>query len=679
MHLLRNQQVRIMDRACCSWSTRLLRVLTPRLEPGRTVVLCGSAPELGGWNPARALRMEHTGIPLWSVAVPASLPAATEFKFIILEPDGTCRWEEGANRTIQDPGPLEFRGLGRWRAAGVAVPVFSLRSNDDFGCGDFHDLRLLVDWAASTGQQMIQILPVNDTTMTRTRSDSYPYSAISSFALHPLYLRPQLLGVPADPAEHARFERLRIELNAAPQVDYPAVIEAKEAYARIIYSEQGGRTLTSREFADFVAANAQWLLPYCAFCVLRDSGRLGEPYSPGLVAQLALANTGGDFMFHAWLQYHLHCQLLDACRYARSRGVAVKGDIPIGVSPNSVDAWQHPELFNLDSSAGAPPDAFAADGQNWGFPTYNWERMAADGFAWWKARLGHMARYFDAYRIDHILGFFRIWEIPAGVSTGLLGHFSPALPLSPAEMLSAFGFRFEHWMADAPDSAPANRLFVADPRRPDLYHPRIMGYEAPAFALLDPAQQDSYRALHEDFFYRRHDDFWRSSALLKLPELVNATPMLACAEDLGMIPACVPGVLDSLRVLALEVQRMPKEYGATLADPSRYSWLNVATTSTHDMPPLRLWLEQSGLQASPAECQAFVEAHMASPAMLAVLPLQDWLAIDGGLRRADAAAEQINVPADPNHYWCYRMHLTIEQMLKADGLHAKVVKIASNR
>lgn len=651
----------------------LLRVLTPRLTREDSVVVCGSTPELGGWNPACAPNMVRSGIPLWTAAVDA--PAGTEYKFVVVR-GNDYRWEEGPNRRIGEPGPLEFRGLERWRAAGVAVPVFSLRSDDDCGCGDFEDLKLLVDWAAATGLQMIQVLPVNDTTMTRTRSDSYPYSAVSSFALHPLYLRPQLLGELPDPEARDRFEAERRRLNEATDVDYPAVIALKESYARNIYKVKGNAETASRGFGDFVAANAEWLLPYCAYSVLRDSGS-SEPYSPGLVVQMAIENKNGDFLFYAWLQYQLHLQLLDACRYARSRGVAVKGDIPIGVSPLSVDAWQHPELFNLDSSAGAPPDAFAADGQNWGFPTYNWQRMAADGFRWWRRRLAAMAQYFDAFRIDHILGFFRIWEIPAGVASGLLGHFSPALPLSPAEMESAFGFRFEPWMAEA-DGGLTNLLFIEDPRCPGLYHPRILGFEAPMFEKLDFDAQNAYRALYEDFFYRRHNDFWRESALDKLPALVNATPMLACAEDLGMIPACVPDVLDRERILALEVQRMPKQYGVAIANPADYGWMNVATTSTHDMPPLRLWLEEGGGDSSAAACGEFIAAHSDSPAMLAVLPIQDWLAISDELRRPSASEEQINVPADPNHYWRYRMHLPLNKLLKSSDFNAEVVKVVKN-
>lgn len=661
-------------------SESLLRVLTPNLAPGQRVAVCGSVAELGSWNPLQALKMNRVGIPLWSVGVDSSLPASTEFKFVIVnDADSAVIWEEGPNRTLGAPGPAEFRGLGGWRAAGVAVPVFSLRSDDDFGCGDFEDIKLLVDWAAQTGQEIIQILPVNDTTMSRTCADSYPYGAISSFALHPLYLRPKSLGLPADLKVRRRFERLRRKLNAAAEVDYPAVVAAKEEYARIIFKERGAAETASREFADFMAANSEWLMPYCAFSVLRDAGRSDEPYSPGLVMQLALENTDGNFMFYAWLQYHLHRQLLGACRYARSRGVAVKGDIPIGVSAAGVDVWQYPELFNLDSSAGAPPDAFAVEGQNWGFPTYNWQRMSLNGFEWWRMRLKHMSQYFDAYRIDHVLGFFRIWEIPAEVSSGLLGHFAPALPLTPDEMMHAYGFRFDPSMATAGAGGPTDVLFIEDPRNRGLYHPRIMGFDAPCFALIDPAQQQAYRWLHEDFFYYRHVDFWRQSAMSKLPALVNATPMLACAEDLGMIPSCVPGVLDELHVLALEVQRMPKQYGVELADPAGYGRFNVATTSTHDMPPLRLWLEQTGRDASPEACEAILRAHVDSPAMLTILPIQDWLSVNASLRNPDAASEQINVPADANHYWRYRMHITLERMIGSEELCGKIAWLTARR
>ena len=211
------------------------------------------------------------------------------------------------------------------------------------------------------------------------------------------------------------------------------------------------------------------------------------------------------------------------------------------MSADSAEAYWHPELFNLDSSTGAPPDFFSTDGQNWGFPTYNWEEMAKDDFAWWKARLRKMSRYFDAFRIDHILGFFRIWEIPTEYKSGMMGHFNPALPYSPEE-ISAMGL-------------PLEGLFHPDPRHPGMYQPLI----APASADLPQWQQERFGALYNDFFYHRHDEFWRRNAERKLPELLGATGMLACGEDLGMVPDCVPGVMDHEKILSLKMRGMEQE------------------------------------------------------------------------------------------------------------------------
>lgn len=671
----------------------LFKVITPRVSDGETVKVVGSCAELGNWNPRLGVTMSaDRAIPLYTATVPYPLPDSLEYKFIICRGDDVI-WEEGPNRTISDRGPLDFRGRERWRATGVAIPVFSLRSEQDFGVGDFEDLKLMADWAAERGMSIIQILPINDTTMTRTRTDSYPYNANSTIALHPLYLRLDKLGTIADEATRIAFERLRHELQQLPDVDYERVIEAKEAYARAIFEQEGEKTLKNPDFYRFLDENYYWLIPYAAFSALRDIN--GTPdfrqwgndsrYSASrIVSMLNEDTTRHKMQFYFFLQYHLHCQLLEAADYCRAKGVALKGDIPIGISPDSVDAWHFPELFNLDMQAGAPPDDFAREGQNWGFPTYNWERMAPDGYGWWGRRLKKMGDYFDAFRIDHVLGFFRIWEIPATEVYGLLGHFSPALPLSPADMAHDFGFHFDPAMArplhttegfasqraalDAgrSDLLPrfADRLFVEDPYQAGRFHPRIAGYETEMFRNLPEEQRDAYCRLHEDFFYRRHNDLWRKNAERRLPAVVNATSMLPCAEDLGMIPACVPDVLNELQILSLEVQRMPKEYGVALGRPETYSYQSVATTSTHDMPPLRLWLMQKrGEDPAPQVCSEFVDSHVNSPAMMTILPLQDWLSTDGTLRRPDPTEEQINIPSNPRHYWQYRMHLPLERLM----------------
>ena len=371
--------------------------------------------------------------------------------------------------------------------------------------------------------------------------------------------------------------------------------------------------------------------------------------------------------------------------YAHAHGVVLKGDIPIGISRTSVDAWVYPELFNMDSSAGAPPDDFSVMGQNWGFPTYNWAKMAEDGYAWWKARFVKMAEYFDAYRIDHILGFFRIWEIPLNAVNALLGRFNPALPYSVDE-IRGYGFNFEHWHVGN-IAETDNMLFVEDKIKQGHYHPRISAYNTDCYRWLSDDQKEAYNRLYNDFFYRRHNDFWKWEALKKLPPLTEATGMLVCGEDLGMIPDCVPSVMAGEQILSLEIQRMPKDPKVEFGSTYDYPYLSICTTGTHDMNPLRAWWEEDrGVTqrfynhilgawgeapyfCEPWICEQVVAMHLKSPAMLTVLPLQDWIAMDGNLRRENPHDERINVPANSRHYWRYRMHLTLEELLKSDDLN----------
>ena len=435
----------------------------------------------------------------------------------------------------------------------------------------------------------------------------------------------------------------------------------------------------------FISKNISWLLPYAAFCVLRDLN--GTPdfskwkgyskYNKKKVAAFCEENKS-EVDFWCFVQYHLDKQLSEVCAYAHSKGVVFKGDLPIGISRTSVDAWLYPSLFHMDSQAGAPPDAFAADGQNWGFPTYNWEKMAEDGYAWWKARLAKMSEYFDAFRIDHILGFFRIWEIPLKHWSGLEGYFNPALPYSAAE-LESNGF-------DVSDKG----LFLEDPRKAGYYHPKIGSRDSESYKLTVESVRSAFDILYEEFFYHRNNEFWKEEAMRKLPALLDSTGMLACGEDLGMIPATVPQVMADLRILSLEIQRMPKGYGQEFADPAWYPYLSVCTTSTHDMNPIRAWWEEDrrvtesfyhnilgGKSETPLACDTeicrqILEQHLNSPAMLTVLPLQDWLSMDGKLRRDDPNEERINIPANPRHYWRYRMHLTVEQLIKEKEFNAAV-------
>lgn len=576
--------------------------------------------------------MQWAGNGLWSVMVKDVTAAMLKDYTYIVVRDGLIvrtEWEHHCShraKEIRDswtdcpiPGcPFPRRHSAEifdrpgFRGVGTAVPIFSLRTESDFGIGEFCDLRPLVDWAAATGQCVIQLLPVNDCTRKGEWRDSYPYSPISSFALNPIYMHLQDIGIKED----ASFRKKQKELNALPQIDYPRVFKEKMALIRKAFELRGTADMASAAYLKFYKSNSSWLGEYAEFCARRD---------------------GLETEYYAWMQYHLDKQLSREVAYAHSKGVYLKGDLPIGVSGDGADAYWHPELFNLDSSAGAPPDFFSADGQNWGFPTYNWEEMAKDDYAWWKARLRKMSEYFDAFRIDHILGFFRIWEIPSEFSSGLNGHFNPALPYSPEEIAAA--------------GLPLEGLFHADPRHPGMYQPLI----TPASGNLPQWQQERFGAMYNDFFFHRHNEFWRRNAMRKLPELLGATGMLACGEDLGMVPDCVPGVMDHEKILSLKMRGMESE--------GEWKTLSVCATSSHDMETLRM---QSPSDPSTGECRSMLSEFLCSPSMLAIFPLQDWLSLSEDLRNP-SREERINHPEDPDNHWQFRIHLDLSALSADSG------------
>lgn len=543
-----------------------------------------------------------------------------------------------------------------WKGAGVAVPVFSLKTKNSYGTGEFLDLKSLADWCAKVGLKMIQILPINDTRTDDSWDNSYPYKAISTKALHPIYLNLYEMGLLNDENDREYFEQQRTILNSKDFVDYPEVMKTKDAYFRKIFSQNWDKVRNRNDYKTFFEENKDWLVPYAEYC---------SSHSSALSSQLEL---------HYFLQYHLDKQLRNAVDYLHEKGVALKGDIPIGIGRDSVDAWMNPELFNMDCQAGAPPDAFATEGQNWGFPTYNWEMMEKDDYKWWRERLSQMSRYFDAYRIDHILGFFRIWEIPIESSHGTMGHFSPALPLDLYEdqqSLSTFTSLSE---------SQIESLFLRDKKDNNKFHPRINLHLTQTYNELSDIQKEEINKLYDDFFYRRNEELWKKEALKKLPKIIEASDMLVCGEDLGMVPACVPEVMQQLNILSLEVQRMPKKYGDTFVNPAHNPYLSVDTTSTHDTSTLRGWWEENGeltnrfyremlrhyegapYFAEPWVCQEIIRQHLNSTSMWTILPIQDYIAMDGEFRWDATQREQINVPSNPRHHWCYKMHQSLESL-----------------
>lgn len=669
----------------------ILRVTVPNIPKGGEVMVCGAPAELGEWNPNKALPMMRMENLKWEKGFTASRKSGKvwEFKFIIKTSEGEFIWEEGENRSLTIPRIpkhttviKEYSGAAfpatRPRYSGVAVPVFSLRSSTSHGIGDLADLKKLAGWAGRNGLSMIQLLPINDTTAYLTWRDSYPYNCVSTQALHPIYINLEAVGKLKEKSLMAQMEEEGKSLNCGEFLDYEAVWNSKMKWLKAIYAQEKEKSFAEPGCRTFMESNREWLLPYAAFSALRDRHGSADFRSWGEYSQFSWEMVerlaGGEsslheeIHFYIFVQYHLHKQMVQAKESAHKCGVALKGDIPIGISRCSVEAWQYPHLFNFSQQAGAPPDFFSADGQNWGFPTYNWDEMEKDDYTWWKNRFAHFADYFDAYRIDHILGFFRIWEIPVEYRSGMKGHFSPSLPFSEDE-LASWGFR----------DADKRTLFVEDPYQKGKFHPMIGGEQSEAFALLTHGEQEAFRRLHYYYFYQRHNEFWYNSAMKKLQQLIASTNMLTCGEDLGMLNESVSRCMNNLKILSLELQIMPKDLGTGLGNPATYPYLSVCTTSTHDCETLRMWLGQrNGTgDASPQECYSTIATNMAAPSMLAILPLQDWLSIDGKLRKADASSERINIPAVADHYWRYRMHITIEELAKARELNKKIRELAA--
>lgn len=756
-------------------ATHTFKLKSPLLAKGQTLCLLGGGPKFANWNTADPVMMSRAaGQDFFSARLDlrnASFPM--EYKYGVYDADRKTfvRFEEGLNRVLSDTAGAERHviindGFARlplnpWKGAGVAIPVFSLRTEKSFGVGEFGDLQPLVDWCNRVGLKIIQILPINDTSATHTWHDSYPYSSISAFALHPIYLNLSKVVTEANQGLLTAVEVERKRLNALPGLEYETVWKTKRDLLKQIYKSQRKQTFETATYQKFFAENRHWLMPYSVFCHLRDRFgtsdfkqwlKYGE-YDEEKIAALA-GEDSPDYdsvAFNYFVQFHLHLQLKDAADYAHTHGVILKGDIPIGVTPYGVDAWQHRELFNLDMQAGAPPDAFTSKGQNWGFPTYNWQRMKTDGFEWWKQRFEQMSGYFDAFRIDHILGFFRIWSIPINSTEGLMGRFVPALPVRASEFTSrGIAFDRERYTNPFINDAVLSELFgqdadfvkqqyleavagvwhlkdefstqrkvedhfskiekterndkirnglcelignvilFAEDNSPDQFHFRFAVETVSSFRNLDPRTQRAIRELYVDYFFRRQDNFWRNEAMEKLPALKRDTNMLVCGEDLGLVPACVPDVMRQLGILSLEVQRMPKNSRHDFSPPAAAPYLSVVTPSTHDMSTIREWWQEDRKVTqrffnaefryagdAPVSCEswisrAIIEQHLASPAMWSIFQLQDLLGMDDELRWPDPAEERINVPANPKHYWHYRMHLSLESLLSADRFNGEL-------
>ncbi|XP_061369933.1 4-alpha-glucanotransferase DPE2 [Gastrolobium bilobum] len=747
------------------------KISCPNIEKATSIYVIGSNTKLGQWKVENGLKLSYFGESVWQAeCVMQRSDFPVKYRYCKYGRSGNASIENGPNREVsinssRNEAKYIFLSDGMmretpWRGAGVAIPMFSVRSESDLGVGEFLDLKLLVDWAVASGFHLVQLLPINDTSVHRMWWDSYPYSSLSVFALHPLYLRVQALSENMPVEIKNEIEMAKQQLDGK-DVDYEATMATKLSIAKKVFTQEKDLILNSSSFQEFFSENQGWLKPYAAFCFLRDFfetsdrnewGRFAHYSEDKLEKLVSKESLHYEIIcFHYYVQYHLHLQLSEAADYARKKGVILKGDLPIGVDRNSVDTWVDPNLFRMNTSTGAPPDYFDKNGQNWGFPTYNWEEMSKDNYAWWRARLTQMAKYFTAYRIDHILGFFRIWELPDHAMTGLVGKFRPSIPLSQEELeregiwdfnrlsrpyirqellQEKFGaawtfvattflneydkncYEFKEdsntekkiasklkicaessLLLETEDKIRRNLfdlsqniVLIRDPEDPRKFYPRFNLEDTSSFQDLDDHSKNVLKRLYYDYYFHRQENLWRQNALKTLPVLLNSSDMLACGEDLGLIPSCVHPVMQELGLVGLRIQRMPNEPGLEFGIPSQYSYMTVCAPSCHDCSTMRAWWEEDEErrqrffenvvesdalppdQCVPEVAHFILRQHVEAPSMWAIFPLQDLLALKEEYTTRPATEETINDPTNPKHYWRYRVHVTLESLIKDNEL-----------
>ena len=656
--------------------THLFKVKMPMLKKNEVICLIGDCEALGNWSTVKPILMSQTEENWWTTRVDLSkMKVEVHYKYGVYDPEMNLfrYFESGPDHTAPvinlkktyvqlSDGFVRIQNSS-WKGAGVGIPVFSIRTKTSFGVGDFIDIKLFVDWAEKVGLKLIQVLPLNDTIGTHTDADVLPYAAISAFALNPLFLNLPAMGkLPATHLLQKEYKTKQEELKGKDLVSFLEVVNYKLQYAKELFHIQKDKFLEDKSFKKFFTDNEFWLVPYAVYCLLRDKFRTPDYRKWGDFAiydavkmkefSSAIQPHFDDIALNYFIQYHLHVQLSEAASYAHEHGVVLKGDIPIGVNRNSVDTWVSPELFNMHMQAGAPPDMFSVKGQNWELPTYNWDEIERTGFDWWNKRFSQMSNYFDTFRIDHILGFFRIWQIPINQVEGIMGYLNPSVPIYINEFTEK-GLWFDYnrfckpyitddilWEIFGEDAswvkvnclqiengwilrlkttyqtqADVEKLFnegllsekikwglfdlisnvlffEVEGSHSTQFYPRFGMDSLSSYRDLDNYTKDRLRELYVDYFYRRQDAKWYKSGMEKLPALKRATNMMICGEDLGMMTPCVTTAMKELGILSLEVQRAPKSNKIEFFHPADAPYLSVVTPSTHDMSTIRGWWEE---------------------------------------------------------------------------------------
>jgi len=619
---------------------------------------------------------------------------------------------------------------------GVSVPVSALRSKASCGIGEFSDLIKLGMWCKEIGLQVIQILPVNDTGF-----ESSPYSALSAFALHPIYI--SLKKVPGSEKFEKEINQLNISYENKPRVQYKDVLKLKLEILNNIFNINKNTIVKNKEISNWIKNNL-WIKPYAVFHQLKKKhnnyhwkfwSQLTDPQDKD-ITKYWNQNLEESY-FYAWLQYHLEKQLKEASEKLDQLGIYLKGDIPIMMNEDSVDVWMYRSFFNLNITAGAPPDMYSEQGQNWNFPIFSWKELEADGFWWWKMRVKKAAEFYHAYRIDHVLGFFRIYGIPVSEQSGIMGYFIPSNCISKWR-LAKLGFNKDRikWLSQPHISAGEitkmagnksdyiKNTYLKQIKNEELYNLKpeyasekvilelnedqniknlLLGWhhdrtlleneKGKYYRLWNYKNTTAYKSLNHkeksllnDQFKeieKKSDKIWKTQGKKLLSILKKTTDMLICAEDLGVVPECVPAVLKELNILSLYIVRWAREYHKPkhpYIPVNKYHRLSVCTPSVHDTSTLRGWWDYEILDKekkeflkligfkdkippfyNPTLANNIVKYLLGTNSLLCIFQLQDLVTLFKELYVTNPGDERINVPGTVSEKnWTYRMYSSLE-------------------
>jgi len=637
------------------------------------------------------------------------------------------------------------------KIAGVAIPLAGIKTKGGWCVGEYPDLAALASLCKTTGLKLIQLLPIND-----SGSQSSPYSALSAFALHPLYLRVADLPEAAlCPAVLKSLKAYAAKHGQDSRFSYMDAYRVKMDALRAVFDGSKATIIANPELPEFILSHP-WVKTYAVYKRLKkiNGDRSWRDWQGHRDAtESAIAKLWNDpamkeeHLFYVWLQVRSAQQCAASSRAVRDSGVTLLGDLPILMNDDSADVWSNRKYFTMHLRAGAPPDMFAHYGQNWGFPVYDWDRQAADDFSFWKTRVAEASAYYSAYRIDHVLGFFRIWAMSEFESDGYLGHFHPEISLK-SEELRASGFSPERlrWLSlphvrgpelraaleksgRAMSDLTISRNSAAEPLferlgSEDLYlFTRVVrgtgDIEACGFPtiladflktawrdrVLQPLEGNSFvptwrhsdayawfslsadeQGVLERLFRKQqaeNETLWAERGKKLLAVLVGASDMLACAEDLGAVPDCVPAVLAELGIPGLKIPRWTRFWnksGQPYESLADFRSASVCAVSVHDTSTVREWweYEEGRVDFAAAYCPELspvpekLEAASAFTVLQAlarcassifVAQMQDYLDISDTLRSADPREDRVNIPGtQTDSNWTWRMRPTLEEL-----------------